>query len=89
MQATVCKWKSNRLPLPIMKFEVHGFCLSDFNTVYFYRGSFLVQSVGKQAAGREVGRMGLLGEDTGAFPTCWDAAASGGDEAPGERSEIS
>lgn len=56
MQATVCKWKSNRLTLPIMKCEAGVVSLSDFSTVYFYRGSFLVQSVGKQAAGREVGR---------------------------------
>lgn len=73
MQATVCKWKSNRLTLPIMKCEVGVVSLSDFSTVYFYRGSFLVQSVGKQAAGREVGigaagQTRLLGEDTGHSP---------------------
>lgn len=39
-----------------MKCEAGVVSLSDFSTVYFYRGSFLVQSVGKQAAGREVGR---------------------------------
>lgn len=70
MQATVCKWKSNRLTLTIMKCEVGVVSLSDFSTVYFYRGSFLVQSVGKQAAGREVGRGAagetkLFGEDIG------------------------
>lgn len=73
VQATVCSWKSNRLTLPIMRCEVGVVSLSDFSTVYFYRGSFLVQSVGKQAAGREVGRgtagqTRLLGEGTGHSP---------------------
>lgn len=50
-----------------------------------------MQSVGKHAAGREAvggaGRMGLLREGAGAFPTCWHAAASSGDGAPGEERE--
>jgi len=60
--------------------------------VYFYRGGFLVQSVGKHSAGREEmggARMGRLVEGAGALPTCWGAAVSGRDRAPGEKSEIS
>lgn len=72
VQATVCKWKSNRLTLPTMKCEVGAVSLSDFSMVYFYRGSFLVQSVGKQAAGRvgrgAAGQARLLGEHTGHSP---------------------
>lgn len=44
-----------------MKCEVGVVSLSDFSTVYFYRGSFLVQSVGKRVAGRDM-RRGAAGE---------------------------
>lgn len=36
-----------------------------------------------------MGRRGLLGEGTGAFPTCWDGAGSGRYGGPGEKREIS
>lgn len=92
MQATVCKWKSNRLPLPIMKCEVGVVSVSQISTrfIFIEAASSCKVLANMLLAGRregEAGRTGLLTEGAGVFPTCWDAAASSGDGAPGEERE--
>lgn len=63
--------------------------LSDFSTVYFYRGSFLVQSVGKhcwQGGGKKGSRRDQAswgGHRT--FPTYWGGAPSSRGAAPSEK----
>lgn len=36
MQATVCKWKSNRLPLPVTKFEVDMVSVSQISAWFIF-----------------------------------------------------
>lgn len=94
MQATVCKWKSNRLPLPIMKCEVGVVSVSQISAwfIFIEAASSCKVLANRLLAGR---RGGGSGEDraswggTGAFPTCWDGAGSGRYRGPGEKREIS
>lgn len=92
MQATACKWKSSRLPLPIMKCEVGVVSVSQISTrfIFIEVASLCKVLANTVLAGRRWGSKD--GASHGGYRSCshlLGAAVSGRDRAPGEKSEIS